>query len=116
MPDQDGYPTDEEIQKIKEWPLDISYIEYFDFIRSCWWSADWGWHEEDTVDELFNKPVHRYSISTGGWSGNEDIIGAMKENAILWVMTWVQSRRGGHFIFQVQIAPPSPRGRAKEEG
>jgi len=105
MPDQHGYPTDEEIQKIKEWPLGRSYTEYFDFIQTCWWAAEWGWKEEDAVDELFKYPVRRYTISTGGWSGNEDIISAMKENQILWIVTWMQSRRGGHFIFQVQIAP-----------
>ena len=38
-------------------------------------------------------------ISTGGWSGNEDLIGAMQNNAMLWIMTWVSSRRGGHYTF-----------------
>lgn len=101
MPDQDGYPTDEELQKIRKWPIEGTYEGFFTFIRSCWWAADWGWREEDTVDDLFNKPVHRYTISTGGWSGNESIIEAMMENVVPWTMTWVQSRRGGHFIFQI---------------
>jgi hypothetical protein len=103
MPDRDEYPTDEELDRIKSWPLDGNYALWFDFIRSCWWAADWGWHEEDTVDELFEKPVHRYSISTGGWSGNESIIEAMMENkSLLWLFTWVQSRRGGHYVFQIK--------------
>jgi len=100
MPDIDGYPMDAELKKINEWPISDNYTEFFAFVKSCWHYADWGWREEDTTDELFDRPVHRYSISTGGWSGNEDIIQAMEGNQLVWAMTWVQSRRGGHFIFQ----------------
>lgn len=103
MPDQDGYPTDEELQKIKEWPIADDYADFFAFVRSCWHYADCGyWEEEDTIDDLFDRPVHRYSISTGGWSGNESVIQAMEENVMVWIMTWVQSRRGGHFIFEIK--------------
>lgn len=101
MPDPDGYPTNEELERIEKWPIAGCWSDWFEFIRTCWWSPDWGWHEEDAIDELYNKPVRRYSISTGGWSGNEDIIDAMRKSVICWTMTWVQSRRGGHFIFQV---------------
>lgn len=104
MPDRDGYPTDEELDRIKSWPIEGDHSLWFDFIRSCWWAAYWGWHEEDAVDDLFDKPVHRYSISTGGWSGNENIIDAMRGNEnMLWAFTWVQSRRGGHYIFQIRV-------------
>ena len=107
MPDQDGYPTDDELKRIKEWPISEDYAEWFDFIRSCWWAADWGWYEEDAHDELFNRQVKHYSISTGGWSGNESIIEAMQENGIVWIMTWVQSSRGGHYIFEIGKNHPS---------
>ena len=102
MPDKDGYPTDEELQKIEEWPLSDGYTEFFSFIRGCWWTPQWGWREEDAMDDLFGRPVKRYTISTGGWSGNEEIIEAMRSNRFLWLFTWVQSRRGGHYIFEVK--------------
>ena len=42
-------------------------------------------------------------ISTAGWSGNESIIYAMQNNkSMLWNLTWVQSRRGGHHIFELK--------------
>jgi hypothetical protein len=107
MPDQDGYPTDEEIRIIKEWPISENYYAWFAFIRSCWWYADWGWHEEDAIGELSNKPVHRYSISTGGWSGNESIIEAMQDSLFPWITTWVKSERGGHYVFHVDNPAPS---------
>lgn len=101
MPDQDGYPTDEELNRIHEWPISEDYTEWFALIKSCWWAPSFGWHEEDAIDELFDRPVHRYSLSTGGWSGNEEIINTMQENVFPWFTTWVQSSRGGHYIFQI---------------
>lgn len=104
MHDQDGYPTEEELETIRGWTIQTyeDIHNWFDFIQSCWWHADWGWKEEDDVDCHFHKPIKRYKISTGGWSGNEEIIDVMSTNAI-WQITWVQSRRGGHFMFEVKM-------------
>lgn len=105
MPDHNGYPTDEELKRIEEWPPSENYKEWFDFIHSIWTYADWAWREEEKKhNELFRgKQVRQYSISTGGWSGNESIIEAMEKNWIAWTMTWVQSTRGGHYLFEVPI-------------
>ena len=94
--DEDGYPTEEALIEIENW----SYNDpqgWFDFIQSIWYLRSWGWTQERIQ-------VHslEYRISTAGWSGNENIIRAMQENPILWSDTWVQSRRGGHYIFEVK--------------
>ena len=100
--DKDGYPTEEAIEQIEKW----SYNDpkgWFKFIENVWHLRSWGWtegyfkeNESDPADK------YRYYVSTAGWSGNEDIIRAMQENNILWSDTWVQSRRGGHYIFEVK--------------
>lgn len=101
---QDGYPDDTELSRIREWThLDLPGA--FAFIKSLWHAAEWGWSEEDAADP-FRGPVRRYSISTGGWSGNEDLIGAMQDNFLLWNAAWVQSRRGGHYIFELPAKEP----------
>jgi hypothetical protein len=92
--DVDGYPTEEALDKIAKW----SYNDpkgWFEFIKEIWWMRDWGWHENKS-----DKGVE-YNISTGGWSGSESLIRAMMDNHILWTCTWVQSRKGGHYIFEV---------------
>ena len=63
----------------------------------------WGWSEQDE-ENPWNKDemVHRYYISTAGWSGNESIIKAMEKNDMLWSIHWYQSNRGGHYIFEVK--------------
>jgi hypothetical protein len=39
-------------------------------------------------------------ISTGGWSGHEEILQALCENFVFWGF-WVASLRGGHFTFRL---------------
>lgn len=99
----DGYPTEAALAVISDWPHTQSYSKLFEFIRELWHYADCGyWKEEHTTDELHGCGVRKYTISTAGWSGNEDLIRAMEENRMLWAMCWVQSRRGGHYIFHVR--------------
>ena len=99
MLDGDGYPTQSACDIIALWDFTDS-TGWFEFIKGIWWMPDWGWRESDVKDECFDKMVRQYNISTGGWSGNEDIIRAMMKNNMLWNFCWVQSRRGGHYIFE----------------
>ena len=98
--DDGGYPTDAALDIIRLWHWsDIK--GWFEFVKSVWYSPSWGWSEGlEPHDYEKNKEVYRYNISTGGWSGNESIICAMQENGMIWSLTWVQSRRGGHYIFE----------------
>lgn len=103
MLDEDGYPTDTALDIIREWTFQMNQKELFEFIKSIWWMPDWGWKECESIDELTNERGYSYHISTGGWSGNESIIQAMQENKwMFWSLSWVQSRRGGHHIFELR--------------
>lgn len=97
--DEDGYPTEAALEVISLWPE--NYAEWFKFIKSIWYIPDWGWTESIEDHEYKEGKVKRYSISTGGWSGNESIIRAMQDNEfMMWVLTWVSSKRGGHYVFE----------------
>lgn len=101
--DDDGYPTESALDTIREWTFRMSDKELFDFVKSIWWMPDWGWTECEAIDELTGETTYCYNISTGGWSGNESIIQAMQENKyFFWHLHWVQSRRGGHYIFELR--------------
>jgi len=89
------YPTEQELEKIEKWPHN-DFRGLMDFIYDIWEFADWGWSEKKLKDAI------KYDISTVGWSGNEDIIRALEKNPLFWTMCWVQSRRGGHYIFHVR--------------
>lgn len=82
------YPTEQELQIIKDWGSgDLHGL--MQFIKPMWAFGSWGWSQDGEI----------YRISTGGWSGNEDIIAALHSNEIWWMMFWSQSQRGGHYIF-----------------
>jgi len=105
--DDDGYPSDAALAHIEKWEGPL--LELFALVRSIWQYADIGyWSEEDAPADFPRKgTVRRFLVSTGGWSGNESIIRAMQKNRYVWHFSWVQSRRGGHYIFEVaQPAPP----------
>ena len=98
--DEHGYPTDGALEIVEKWHWD-DIKGWFDFINSIWYLKSWGWSEgEEDHEYEKDKKVYRYHISTAGWSGNESVIHAMQQADMLWGLTWVQSRRGGHYIFE----------------
>lgn len=102
MLDEDGYPTSAALDIIQLWHW-TDAKGWFKFIESLWNLKSFGWHEgEEAHDFIDDEKVYRYNISTAGWSGNESIISAMQKNYMLWELNWVQSRRGGHYIFELK--------------
>jgi hypothetical protein len=93
--DDDGYPTDEALDRITNWNHGDGWVELMQFIQSIWRASDWGFRVEENEGKL------TYNLYTGGWSGNESIIGSMQKNYFFWATAWVQSRRGGHYIFEI---------------
>lgn len=101
MLDEDGYPTIAAETVVSLWPWEDKK-GWFLFIESIWHLRSWGWHEStEPKDYPKDKTVQRFDISTAGWSGNESLIHAMEKNSFMWATTWVQSRRGGHYIFEI---------------
>ncbi len=89
--DPEGYPDEDDLRRVREWPLDAP-CALMEFLRSRWRYADCGfWTQEGDT----------FSISTGGWSGNESLLSALEQNLPFWGMCWVSSRRGGHYVFTV---------------
>jgi hypothetical protein len=99
--DDDGYPTKDACEIVSKWHWDDAK-GWFKFIESIWHLKSWGWKEGEAIDEITNKKTWCYYISTAGWSGNETLINAMQENDWMWNLNWVQSRRGGHYIFELR--------------
>lgn len=101
--DEDGYPTDAALERIREWDLD-DYRGLIAFVSELWWMPSFGWRVED--GELH--------LSTGGWSGNESLIDAMQANKhLFWTMLWVSSIRGGHYVFDLERLAQLEQSREK---
>jgi len=87
MLEDDGYPSEAELERIAGWdPHDVA--GWLDYVRERWrWAEDGYWNQGPAT----------LAMSTGGWSGNEDLVGAMQRNVPLWMILWESSRRGGHY-------------------
>ena len=92
--DKDGYPTDKILKRVENWDFSKRSIDEFLTLIEDLWS-----YKDRFV--LTNKNVLRLYLSTGGWSGNESIIGAMMSNHLFWMCCWEKSRRGGHYWFKI---------------
>jgi len=83
------YPAGQTLTVIEEWPYDdmaglVQFISpYFKLHGNVRDGCEEG------VDE------NLIALATGGWSGCESIIEAMRCNRVLWALHWFSSRRGG---------------------
>lgn len=92
--DDEGYPTDATLEIIRVWPYQ-DFSSLFVFVQKAWRYQDYF----ITLDSDF------FQLSTGGWSGNEDIIRKLQENRMFWSLCWESSRRGGHHEFRLPRRP-----------
>jgi hypothetical protein len=98
--DDDGYPTEEALEKIKTWSYH-DFLNLMIYIESLWYFPDY-FNQGEILDD-FNTRVIEYRLSTGGWSGNEDIIRALEANTQVQSCFWWSSRRGGHHVYRRPI-------------
>ena len=100
------YPTGALLEKLEKFELGkTKLIDYLRLITDHWWSADGLIHFEKgpTFPELPDfGDSYRMRISTGGWSGNEDIIDAVKKSDFCFLF-WEEWKRGGHFVFEFSV-------------
>lgn len=94
--DADGYPDDQELERIANWKVD-DVNGLMDFVAELWWHPEMirrtGSHKEYV------------ELITGGWSGNEDIVRALINNYVFWNLCWEMSRRGGYHLFNLAHSP-----------
>ena len=88
----DDYPTKKQLKVIKNWDA-TDFDGLMEYLKSVW-------HWPEYVTQVGKE----YHLSTGGWSGNEDIIYALSKNYMFWALYWSHSRRGGHYVFEARAA------------
>ena len=100
--DADGYPAIDTIMAIETCAYQDARA-CLDLIR-----AAWHWPEMTTTmlseserDLIHADPEEQFvRFATGGWSGNEELLMALRRNASVWALTWRLSTRGGLHIYQ----------------
>ena len=91
--DADGYPDEDELTRISEWHNDqFDWSGLMAFIRPLWRYAEDGyWKQQGSL----------YRLATGGWSGNEAIIAALRANPLFWGAAFISEVTGGLYWFYI---------------
>jgi len=72
-----------------------------EFVKLIWEN----WNYADYHGFKYYKENGTLELHTFGWSGNEDVIEAMKKN-FFWFFFWEMSVRGGHYWFKLYQFEP----------
>ena len=87
------YPEESDLEQIRKWDAINDAFKLVKFIQEICWC--------DAV-KIKGKRVWRVEFHTWGWSGNEDIIQALRENQMFFAIYWLKTLRGGHYYFKVR--------------
>lgn len=94
--DENGYPSEETLDTVRLWDYkNHGLSELMEFIGKAWNCKFGSWRKHE----------HVIIASTGGWSGNEDLIDALHDTVygkVAW--SWMQEEKGGHFTFEPRLA------------
>lgn len=90
--DENGYPTDEDLEAIEKYDVLKNGVDgLLDMLEGLWHYGH----------PYFIREGKKLELHTGGWSGNEEIIGALQKN-YFWFFYWQKSERGGHYYFKIK--------------
>jgi len=97
------YPTEKELEQLATWPIralaDCQVV--LTAAAELWWPP----RPHDSLGQF-----PRAHFATGGWSGNEDVLTALKANAVFWALCWESSSVGGLHVFRLPDYPTSSDG------
>lgn len=83
--DKDNYPTEETLSKIESWDCE-DFKGLAQFLYDLW-----------VYDDYISFDGIVLNLSTGGWSGHEDLIRSIPRP--WWYNYFYSQRSGGHYIF-----------------
>ena len=97
--DADGYPTDETLDVIREWPYG-DYLALAEYAQKSW--CFYGELILTPVVTVHGDTATKMLCITGGWSGNESIIHALMDNFGFSTTCWESTHRGGLVVFEIR--------------
>jgi hypothetical protein len=100
--DNDGYPTEEWLEFIRNYTpsQELPILKFVELLEEGWYFAPWGF----TLKRK-NKGKQKLLLSTGGWSGNEEIVESILSNLNLaaFHIRYKSWKAGGHHEFEIKL-------------
>lgn len=92
--DEEGYPTEETLEVVRKWKIASNFA-----VRDLLAFVEKAWRYKFQIRRGGLGRRRWIYIATSGWSGNEELVGALRDNAVFWSLCWLESHRGGGFKF-----------------
>jgi hypothetical protein len=115
--DRHGYPLKETLDEIALWPAERGWDELLQFVNKAWKHAKRQTDDGGTLKLTAHTEGRDIWLAVpGGWTGNEDIIAALRENASFWSDCFARVRRDRRreyyeFVIRPPMAPCGDRRR-----
>ena len=91
------YPTEEQLAAIRDYKGEPNGI--IPLIREAY-NHHYGHMTVQNGRGIVRGRTRRLTSVTGGWSGNEDVIYALHENTVWYMVCWRSSERGGRHVYE----------------
>ena len=105
--DADNYPTEDTLEQIRQWRGTANAL--LNAVIGIW--PHYGTTADETTPD---GGARRVVLVTGGWSGCEQLIGALQQT-LLWSLAWQESVVGGRHVLELntvladmKLAPITP--------
>src|SRR3990167_7434431 len=86
--DKAGYPTQETLQIIREWPIEGNADALLLFVRDAWYDSGRAKNVRPGI----------WTFTTGGWSGNEELLRALYQSPAWISLSWGSIDLPGGFL------------------
>lgn len=100
------YPTVETLTRIESWQIHTAndVRACLDYVKDAWDQTYGSAKMVESTQELAvlvaTKGERFLRLATGGWSGNEALVAALKRNGLVSSLAWCLSARGGLHIYR----------------
>lgn len=61
-----------------------------------------SWWNSDILTELSGVRTKKLELHTGGYSDNEELIIALRQNTLFWSLCFRKEEAGGHYYFTIK--------------
>jgi hypothetical protein len=94
--DRDGYPIEEDMEALRNWSGPVEEVDDVldavgDYLKECGYGSAKRYPKDGT----------EWRFATGGWSGCEEVIGAIP--LLVQSLAWRSSHRGGLHIYGLEV-------------
>jgi hypothetical protein len=100
--DNHGYPDEETLERIEQWDS-MDPDGCLNFVKRAWHWPEGASHQLTDAEASIvgaKEGERHLRLATGGWSGNESLVGALRHNRLVSAQTWLLHARGGLHIYR----------------